>query len=346
MEVMLRRWSFGSVLLLIAIFISLLPAVSHAAMFLNSAESQCDGSDPTIMMCDDYEDGSWFVTNADSGGRNDPQNDGWAGTIYFVDPLGLNFARCGAKGAAGTNCTSTTGYRNTKPALGSGQGHHMLGPTTPTYPNEIYHREYIKFSPGYVFGHEKVTFYERSNSSVQHGLTQTPFGSSEIDFATQSGSGCPGGRCKQNQGVNISFIPGNWYYMETHLVLGNGSNGRVEIWIDDCGTNGLGCTGPGTLRLSHSNLSFTKWSQGCCDVHQENWCPSDATPPNAGSCAGEVHRDQTVFATRRIGPIAAGAPAGPAQGGATRAHRAAPCCPRRAARATRPAAAGPAPSRP
>jgi hypothetical protein len=282
------------------------PAIDHASahMFLNSAEPQCNGSDPTILMCDDYEDGAWFVTNADTGGRNDPQNDGWAGTIYFTDPLGQNFARCGSKGAMGTNCTATSAYRNTAVSQGGGRGHHTLGPTSETYHDEVYHREYFKVLPGYSFGHEKWTFYERSNSSIQYGLIQTPFSSNKFDFAIQSGSegtsGCISKRCPQNQGNDITITPGHWYYLEVRLKL---STGTVQMWQDDCGTSGLGCTGTGTLRLSYSGIVFSGAQNLCCDAHQENWCPI-----SGGTCAGEVYRDQTVWATRRIGPMGGGIP--------------------------------------
>ena len=99
--------------MLLASLLLLSPGPVFAHMFLNSAEPICNGSDPTILMCDDYEDGSWFITNADSGGSGDPQNDGWAGTIWATDPLQQNYTRCGGKGAAGTNCTATTSNRST-----------------------------------------------------------------------------------------------------------------------------------------------------------------------------------------------------------------------------------------
>jgi hypothetical protein len=265
------RWPFplviGLMLLLPLHFFAANPASAH--MFLNSAEPQCNGSDPTVLMCDDYEDGTWFVTNADSGGPSDPQNDGWRGTIWATDPLNQNFARCGNKGAIGTNCTATTANRSLSGK--GGQAWHRLGPQTATNYMNIYHREYLQFLPGYKFGHEKWTFYE--NGSTQFGLTQTPFSADMFDWAQQNGSGC-NPRCAQNQGNALHMIPGHWYYMETHLDLNNG--------------------------LRHTGLSWSNASTGCCDAHQENWCPS---PGGAGVCSGEVYRDQTVWATRRIGPM-------------------------------------------
>ena len=301
----MSRWPLllvVSLMLLVPLFfLAVEPASAH--MFLNSAEPQCNGSDPTVLMCDDYEDGAWFVTNADIGGENDPQNDGWRGTIFATDPLNQNFARCGNKGAVGTNCTATTAHRDTSITLArGGKAWHRLGPQTATSFNEIYHREYLQLLPGYKFGHEKWTFYE-NGSGIQHGLIQTPFSHDVFDWAMQNGTGGPGckPRCPQNQGNDLHMIPGHWYYMETHLKLGTGNqDGLVEFWQDDCGTDGLGCTGPGTLRLRHTGLSFSKASQGCCNAHQENWCPA---PGGAGVCIGEAYRDQTIWATRRIGPM-------------------------------------------
>jgi hypothetical protein len=232
------------------------------------------------------------VSNGDNGGPSDPQNDGWRGTIWATDPLGQNYARCGNKGAVGTNCTATTANRSQSGT--GGQAWHELGPQSVTKYKNTYHREYIRFSPGYKFGHEKWTFYENGHTSNQFGLTQTPFGQNQFDWAQQSGSGCPSGRCAQNQGNDLKFTPGNWYYVEWHVDL---TNGIVEMWGDDCGTNGMGCTGPGTLRLRWTGLSWSNVSAGCCEFHQENWCPTDMT------CSGEVYRDQTVWATRRIGPM-------------------------------------------
>src|SRR5262245_49175420 len=34
------------------------PASAHP--YFNSSEAGCDGSDPNVLMCDDFEDGTWF----------------------------------------------------------------------------------------------------------------------------------------------------------------------------------------------------------------------------------------------------------------------------------------------
>ena len=101
-------------------------------------------------------------------------------------------------------------------------------------------------------------------------------------------------------------MPGHWNYMEVHLKFNpvGSPTGLVEIWADDCGVDGLGCTGPGTLRLTATGLNLRKSDLKCCDIHQENWCPVSGNKP----CSGEVYNDQVVVATRRIGPMGAAQP--------------------------------------
>src|SRR4051812_17314075 len=52
-------------------------------MYFNSAEPGC-GTDPSIVLCDDFESGSWYTKDCDqanaSGGLL--QTKGWCGTIY------------------------------------------------------------------------------------------------------------------------------------------------------------------------------------------------------------------------------------------------------------------------
>src|SRR5712691_5901819 len=84
------------------------------AQRFNSAEPGCDGSDPNILWCDDFEDGNWFVTPAD---RNNPLHGGWNGSPFGgPDPQATGFGRCGGLGVAGTNCAATSG-----PHAGIGQ---------------------------------------------------------------------------------------------------------------------------------------------------------------------------------------------------------------------------------
>lgn len=277
-----------------------------AHLFLNSAEPQCNGSDPTVLLCDDFEDGTWYLTNCDTGespgdtnGRANPVNQGWCGSIYHIDLDEHDYARCGSLGAVGTNCTSTSTFRATG-GEAQGQGFHLLGPLTATGYTDVYHRYYVKFLTGYVFGHEKLVFYQADATDVasQFFVLQTPFGSPCFDV----GPANVDIRIAQNQGAPLCYVPGHWHYMEVHIRLNDVGvqNGIIEVWADDCGTNGLGCTGPGTLRLRSTNVILRTSNILCCDIHQENWCPP---PGGAGTCRGEVYNDQIVVATRRVGPM-------------------------------------------
>ena len=76
--VRMYQWSLLLIMCLISLFTAtIFGGQAKAHPFLNSAEPQCNGNDPTILMCDDYEDGTWFVTNADtSGGSGNPKSVG------------------------------------------------------------------------------------------------------------------------------------------------------------------------------------------------------------------------------------------------------------------------------
>jgi hypothetical protein len=275
----------------------LLLTVGHAvaAQYLNSTEPMCNGTDPTVLLCDDFEDGKWYVTNADtSGGKNNPENDGWAGNIFASTPAN---AVCGSAGAAGTNCTATTGVRFNDAKY---QAWHWFGPNENQY-EEIYHRFYVKFSLGYDFGHEKLVAYHRDASiNTQIGFLHSPWGHNKLSIFVNVSSLW----LDQNQGNDLSWTPGHWYYVEVHWRLDTtqgAANGLVEVWADDCGANGLGCTGPGTLRLRHTGQNIRVANGlGFGTINQENWLP---TSPPSFTGGGEVHNDQVVVRTRRIGPM-------------------------------------------
>src|SRR5438309_2475302 len=86
---------------------------AHANPYFNSSEPGCNGSDPNVLMCEDFEHdangntpGTWYTKDCDqanaSGGLL--QTKGWCGTIFAnpITPPGA--ATCGGAGAMGTNC--------------------------------------------------------------------------------------------------------------------------------------------------------------------------------------------------------------------------------------------------
>lgn len=293
-----RFFLFATVPMLITLLLFLSVNQVFAHQYFN-----CAGTEPTIngnsntLMCDDFEDGNWYVTNADtSGGKSNLANAGWAGNI-FAPTDAQGYGRCGSIGAVGTNCSATSGNRSGSKA----EAWHWFAPSAGDV-NELYHRFYTQFRPGYNFGHEKLVFYQHDETTNgQVGILMTPFGSGTFDFQTQVPDDS---RYGQNQGNNLTFIPGRWYYVEVRVKLdtpqGSG-NGVIQVWADDCGTNGLGCTGSGTLRLSHSGRNIRPSSSlGLGVIWQENW--SNSTTMTA---SGEVYNDQVVVSKSRIGPMRA-----------------------------------------
>jgi hypothetical protein len=293
---------------------------AEAGYYLNSAEPMCNGSDSTVLMCDDFEDGSWYTTNGDiSGGKNNTANDGWSGTIYAdpITPAGA--AVCGNQGAVGSNCSATSGYLDGSEG-GQNFGDHDLGPNLSSY-NEIFWRYYIRTSNDTVWSGEKMLTFNKCCA----GVGGIYFGSTG---AGVSGAGanntaefnvCPvydcfdsqkgfGGWRTQNQGSKLGVAANNhWYYVEIHVKLNSPgqANGIYEVWIDDCGI-GLGCTGPGTLRTRYTDVQWVGPGDNSLigSLWLENWGNNrpGASSVKAGTI-GTHYYDQIVVATRRIGPM-------------------------------------------
>jgi len=263
----------------------------------NSAEPGCDGSDPNILWCDDFEDGNWFVT---SGDKNNPLNGGWVGSAFGgPDPQGTGFGRCGGLGAVGTNCAATSGPHN-----GIGQAlamaDHDLGGLTSV--SEIYVRYYVHPLAGYQFGQEKAVTFNRCCA----GAGGVWFGTLFWNNSAPTEVGNPifyainqDLNLGQNQGQNLGLQAPNGYYIEVHLRLNTPgvADGVLEAWMDNCGPDGRGCTSSGTLRIRYTNVIFRLAGDNSLigSIWIENW----SNPPSSG----EMYYDQVVAATRRVGPM-------------------------------------------
>jgi len=107
-----------------------------------------------------------------------------------------------------------------------------------------------------------------------------------------------GANLYQNLGNDLCLQNNNWYYIEMRMKTntpGN-TNGIFELWIDNCGTDGLGCTGSGTKRTSRADVDWGNTGDlKLGTVWHENW-------GNPGS-TGEEYYDQMIVATKRIGPV-------------------------------------------
>src|SRR5688572_25432315 len=104
-----RSFLFTTVPMLITflLFLSVYQVFAHDYLNCASTEPTINGNSNTLM-CDDFEDGTWYVTNADtSGGKTNPPNDGWAGNV-FAPTDAQGYGRCGSLGSVGTNCTATS----------------------------------------------------------------------------------------------------------------------------------------------------------------------------------------------------------------------------------------------
>jgi hypothetical protein len=271
-------------------------------MFFNSAEPGC-GSDPNVILCDDFEDGDWYAKDVDkanaSGGLL--QTDGWAGTIYAnpITPAGA--ASCGDKGAAGTSCAANGGNHSGGEG-GRNMADHQFsgGPVT-----ELWARWYYKPEAGYQFGAEKHTNFTKAAGDITWFNIQFNCGAGGAKSTAtpyiQIIHG-PSSNCYRLNVSDISLTGGNWYFFEVHLKLnssGTTQDGLIEIWINECGATGI-CTGAPTLRSRLTNVGFDRNQSGCltspCKVETlwfENWA-------NPGS-RGTAYLDQIKVS--KAGPI-------------------------------------------
>lgn len=301
--------------LALTVLISAAPAPVFAGMYFNSSEPGCDGSDPTIVACDDFEDGTWYEKHCDDANATGGllQTDGWCGTIY-ADPITpANAAICGGKGAGGTSCAATSGYLDGSRGGRNMADHDFAGQAR--Y-NDIYFRYYIRTSPDTVWSGEKMVTFNVSAGSggIIFGCAGSGNGggatTAEFNIVNKANDSW----LNQNLGRNLGVAPNNhWYYVELHMKLNTpgAADGVWEVWIDDCGLDGLGCTGPGTLRSRHTNAVFrtSDPNENIGAIWIENWGNnrSGGSDTHDGSI-GTHDYDQIVIATRRIGPMAVGGP--------------------------------------
>jgi len=171
----------------------------------------------------------------------------------------------------------------------------------------IYVRWYQKFSSGFEFGWEKMLTFNKPGLNTagiffghmklrgaQSGARPTTVSISyEISNDIEDG----------HRFYNISaldYTGGNWYFFEVRITLestgGTATDGILQIWSDNCGTDGLDCTGTATLRAQYTNVHFRTAGTGSEQIGNlwwENW-------GNLGSI-GESRIDQIKVS--KVGPI-------------------------------------------
>src|SRR5438093_5713596 len=106
------------------------PPPSSSSLYFNSSESGCNGSDPNVLWCDDFERGYWAKTMADPS----VTNGGWNMTPFppagsWHDSAGTNFGCCGGQGVAGTNCAVTSGFHPNAIGQAPAMGDHSFNGT-------------------------------------------------------------------------------------------------------------------------------------------------------------------------------------------------------------------------
>ncbi len=266
--------------------------------FYNSSEPGCDGSDPNMLYCDDFEAGFWYTQDCDNGGFTEEQK-GWCGNIFAnpITPPGA--AVCGAAGANGTNCAAHGGLHTSVGGVNMAMHKFAGGPVT-----ELWARWYYKAEAGYMWGAEKSTNFTKANGDITWFNVQFNCGTgSASSTATPYIQIINGSDICQSPNISgISLESGRWYFFEVHARLnsqGTVGDGLIEMWIDDCGTDGA-CTGSPTLRTQMTNVVFDRNQLGCtttpCQVEVlwwENW----ANPASAGI----PFYDQMVVS--KVGPI-------------------------------------------
>jgi hypothetical protein len=267
--------------------------------YFNSAEPGCDGSDSNVLMCDDFEDGVWYRINCDQGSITDSPSGGWCGTIYTnpITPPGA--AVCGSLGAVGTNCAADGGLHTGSIGGVNMADHNFVGHARV---DEVFVRYYYKTDSGYVWGAEKsVTFNDccAGVGGIKWGnfsfncAAGTPSSTASLTMGIVAEDICQ----RQNVGNNITIQSGRWYFFELHMKLNTpgAKDGVWEVWVNDCGTNGLGCTGTPTLRMRRTDVNWgrTSTNDKIGSLWWENW----ANPPSVGT----NYIDQIKVS--KVGPI-------------------------------------------
>jgi hypothetical protein len=112
-------------------------------------------------------------------------------------------------------------------------------------------------------------------------------------------------------GGSYRLQSGRWYCFEYRMKLNTPgqANGVAELWIDDCGVNGLGCAGTSTRRISVTNIRFSS-RKSTSDRIEMVWLENWANSQNQGGSLGTgPYWDQVKAST--VGPIGFMAPNGP-----------------------------------
>ncbi len=273
--------------------IGILVATDQAAAaggYFNSSEPGCDGSNPNILLCDDFEHnangsmpGAWYSLDCDqanaAGGINQFSK-GWCGSIYAnpITPPGA--VDCSSGVTPFGSCAATSGFLTG--AVGDRNAAMHSFPNNQEVQN-IYFRYYRKNSTGFSYSGQKVLTFNRccntggifwgglgfnigqgsaSTAAPAIGITNNLLGATQQIFG-------------QNLGNDIAMTSGNWFYFEVHIKLNTPGNadGIFEMWINNCGSAGNACGASPVLRARYTNVNWGKTATngGIGSIWTENW---------------------------------------------------------------------------
>lgn len=281
-----------------------------ASAELSAREAIC--SDPSVLFCEDFEDGTW--------------SDTWDPTGYCCESDGVagktlaerNSVRCGGLGFE-DNCAAQSGEHG---------GYWAHGPRMPES-EEVYIRWYSYYTNPFVFdpvGNKSMIVHD-GLIRMEAFVNTNVFGSGKPTVILYGNGASPCAAqptpangeyssCiirSQNRGNDLKIEPGNWYLFEWHIKLntpGKG-DGVTRLWVDKV-TPGQPGPAAQTLRLSYSDCTFRADSDS--KVRQlwlsayENMMSQDA--PVSGS-AQHTRWDQIVVSRQPIGPLSGAGTAPP-----------------------------------
>lgn len=286
-------------------WVTVVTATSTTDAYFNSSEWGCDGSDASALFCDDFESGTWYTVDADhiftTGGGLAAQK-GWYGNIYEnpITPPGA--AECGSRGFR-SGCAATSGYMDGSIGGRNMAEHGFAGGAQLT---EAWFRVYFQPQADYDGGHEKMFDFTRGPGTAQIvALCYNYFGSERIRCIPylHQDDGLPTPAVNAWMGSNVApelqLVPTHWYFFEMHVRLNTpGSyDGVFEWWLNDCGPDGLGCTGTPTLRGRYTTVKYLNAGTEANVTLGATWIENWANPGSKGTL-----RYDNVRAAR-AGPI-------------------------------------------
>lgn len=89
------------------------------------------------------------------------------------------------------------------------------------------------------------------------------------------------GYLEQNMGPERSFLVDEWNFLEFHILLNTVgmSDGVLEVWLDNCGTDGSACSGTPTKVIERTDVVWRDTSMEMTTFWKENW----SNPPSSGN---------------------------------------------------------------